>query len=225
MIILEDQPFKLLFTDKTLSLSWKKDNPSKVKENWQRVKTLLNLNHLKIAYLSQIHGNNIKTVNNYGFQGWGDGLITFKNNVALVVFVADCIPLIFYEKESGLLGALHCGWRSLASGIIENLFKKLKSLKIEIKNIKFYLGPCINACCYQVGRDMKDYFEEYEDFFTIRNDNIFCDLKGIAKEKLKNIGAKTIYDISICTRCSNHYFSHRKGDRERQVGLIIKCGK
>ncbi len=224
MILLENGPFKLLFTDKTLSLSWKTDEPEKVKENWLRVKRLLGIPQLKIAYLSQVHASTIKTVTDYGFQGWGDGLISSEEGIALVIFTADCIPILFYEEDSQLFGALHCGWKPLASGLIENLLEKVRLSGINPKKLKIYLGPGINSCCYRVGKDLAEQFKGYERFFTARNGSLYCHLKGIIKEKLKR-QTERIYDINICTKCSGHYFSHRKGDRERQIGLIVKLPK
>ena len=54
-----------------------------------------------------------------------DGLVTNQSGVCLAVTGADCFPVFAYAP-SGVVGIAHCGWRSSAKGIIENLIHQMK---------------------------------------------------------------------------------------------------
>ena len=38
----------------------------------------------------------------------------------MAIMTADCTPILFYEKQAGIIGAAHAGWKGAISGIIEN---------------------------------------------------------------------------------------------------------
>ena len=59
-----------------------------------------------------------------------DGLLTFQQDVFLMVTVADCLPILIYEPVVKLVGILHAGWRGTLSGISQKMIKKIKSLCI-----------------------------------------------------------------------------------------------
>ncbi len=221
MLIIKDFPFTVVFSDNRVNFSWKTESPVIVKENWLNLKEKLKIKELRIAYLSQIHGKRILSAKRAGFQGWGDGLITKKEELGLCIFVADCVPVLFYNKKRLLSGALHCGWRSLAAGIIENLEKLLIKKGIKPSETDFYIGAGINPCCYEVKSDVKAYFKEYPSCFTYRNERLFLDLPKLITIKLEKIGARTIHNLSLCTKCSSKFFSHRNKDQGRQIALIF----
>ena len=46
-----------------------------------------------------------------------DGYVTNEPGVPIVVFTADCVPVLLEDSKHGVIGALHCGWRSTVADI------------------------------------------------------------------------------------------------------------
>ena len=67
----------------------------------------------------------------------------------LGVVTADCVPIILYDVENGVIGCVHAGWKGAISGVIENTLKKFRKLNL---NNKIYasIGPCIGKKSYEV---------------------------------------------------------------------------
>ncbi|MDR2900082.1 MAG: peptidoglycan editing factor PgeF [Treponema sp.] len=109
---------------------------------------------------TQVHSRKVllideTTPNNYPE---GDGLITMEPHIALSVTVADCLPVFLYDTKSGATGILHSGWKG--TGIVKVAIEMMNhSFGSEAKNIAAVLGPCIQACCYQVDEERANQFE------------------------------------------------------------------
>ena len=220
MHIYREKNYTVLFTDGSINLSWKA-NLGEAKKNWKTVKQLLNKEHLNLAYLTQIHSSKVILATKPGYQGPGDGIITEKAEIALVVLVADCLPIALAEETGAAIGILHCGWKPLAKGIIENCIEKFGKLGVESGKITAYLGPCAGVCCYEVSREFYNIFPE--NSIEQREGKCFFDMRRFAKYTLTKLGVRKIYDVNICTICSSEYFSYRRGEIfSRQSGLIIK---
>ncbi len=222
MHLIQRGRFKLLFTDSSLDLNWRSLPPDLCRRNWNRVKSILDVDPLRIAYLTQIHSSIVREVKSWGYQGPGDGLLTFKDGVALVVLVADCLPILMFDSTSGFCGALHCGWRPLSKGIIEEALKKAKSRGVKPENLEVFLGPCAGPCCYQVGLEFRKIFPP--DVLTEHEGSLRLDIKRFARISLESAGVKSIYELNVCTICHTEYFSYRRNlTRSRQAGIILKC--
>jgi copper oxidase (laccase) domain-containing protein len=80
-----------------------------------------------------------------------------------------------------------------------------------------HLGPAICGRCYEVSPDV---FEQLTGWQTIRNRNV--DLRALLAEQAKESGVKQITASPYCTKCDNdRFFSHRAGDKERQISVLI----
>src|SRR5699024_6504091 len=56
-----------------------------------------------------------------------DALYTFEPNIVLTTFTADCVPVLFYEKASGLIGVIHSGWKGTVQSITEKVLLHLQT--------------------------------------------------------------------------------------------------
>ena len=78
---------------------------------------------------------------------------------------ADCLPLLLCDEEKQVVGAIHCGWRGIASGIIANAIDKMEELGARRDRIIAYMGPAIGPRSFVVGDDVRDVFiQQYEPF-------------------------------------------------------------
>lgn len=136
----------------------------------------------------QVHG--IQIVNKGGMTG--DGIFTDQTNQWIGVQTADCLPLFLGFPERILV--LHAGWRGLSQGIIkvsQSLWQGLPEL--------VFLGPAIQACCYQVGSEVAKHFPGWVD------EEGYLDLSGFACEQLHQLGVspQVIFQLPWCTFCSS----------------------
>ncbi len=151
----------------------------------------------------QIHGINLflvdravledyqRDIEKKAWLNWmGDGSFSFEKGIFLGVRTADCVPLLFWGKVNGkkVSGALHCGWRSLAGGILFNLAKNLKihigDLGFSFQNFSFFAGPFIQSCCYEV----KENFLQEVSFSLERVlKNFSFELEKISERRIEEI--------------------------------------
>lgn len=164
----------------------------------------------KVYFPEQIHSNIILFVEN-NKKLFCDGLFTREKNVLVGVKTADCVPLIISHKS--FLGAVHCGWRGLSSGILKNLTDFVQNGGAALRECLFFLGPSIGKCCYEVKEDVGSRFLE---FFKDGK----LDLKGFILDFLIKNGSR-LENIRIdytCTFCNKNLPSYR---RERSKGRIL----
>jgi YfiH family protein len=94
-----------------------------------------------------------------GHEAEADIIVSDDPRRALAVKVADCVPLLLADRRSGAVAAAHAGWRGLAAGVprvaVETLARECGS---EPGDLVAAVGPCIGACCYEVGREVRDRF-------------------------------------------------------------------
>ena len=141
------------------------------------------------AWMKQVHGPVIHDVNEEG-KYEGDGLFTRRKDFVLVVRTADCLPILLASRceatESvagsgeGVIGAVHMGWRSAQTGILDNLPKGLS-------NYKVFLGPAMRKCCFEVGEDFKQY-KNFTKYIGKLGDKLRFDPIGFVCDNLLMLG-------------------------------------
>jgi YfiH family protein len=174
------------------------------------------------------HRNNVSMVKNAGdrFIDYCDGLITNNPEIILSVTVADCFPVFLFDSKQKVIGILHCGWRSVAKNIIENCVDKMRTdFNSKSKNLLISIGPGIQKCHFQVGKEFIVNFHEYDEFFNFENEKIFFDLNGVIVKKLifKGIHLKNIENDESCTFCNERLWSYRRDgvDKNGDVQAMI----
>ena len=139
-----------------------------------------------------------------------DGTISESSGLCLTIRTADCMPLLFADK-SGLFGAVHVGWRGLVSGILDELFIKIRERGHLAENISVYLGPSIRNCCFEVGDDVAALFRD--DFVINRDGRFYVDLPKAAGNIIAGYGVKdaNVEISSECTCCGGErFYSYRR---------------
>lgn len=148
-----------------------------------------------------------------------DGHVTSALSALLAVTVADCVPIFMVHGARRAVAVLHGGWRGIADGILEVGLDVLRDrLGAWPEGVDLHLGPAICRACYQVGPEVHQAL----GIFPPKGPEP-VDLRGvlIARALAAGVPAKKITVSAWCTRCGNsQFFSHRGGDRERQVAFI-----
>jgi YfiH family protein len=90
----------------------------------------------------------------------GDGLITGTPGLLIAVQTADCLPVLVVDPRRKAVGAFHAGWRGTLKRIAQKGVGEMrKEFGSEPKDLIAVMGPGIHACCYQVGREVREKFE------------------------------------------------------------------
>lgn len=139
-----------------------------------------------------------------------DGHATDVPGLAPLVFVADCLPVALAGARG--VAMIHCGWRGLASGIVERGVDEVEATAAAI-------GPGIGPCCYEVGEEVLREFEPLGDGVATGR---MLDLPEVARRLLGRAGVDEVEVSDLCTSCEPElFFSHRRDDGRtgRQGGL------
>lgn len=101
------------------------DNPAHVDDCLKRLRTLLGTEHIVTA--RQTHNTNVAVIDSIPPTPPTDvdALVTRLPNVAIGVFTADCVPILLCEPKSGLIAAVHAGWKGTAKGIVANAIETM----------------------------------------------------------------------------------------------------
>jgi polyphenol oxidase len=129
-----------------------------------------------------------------------------------MVLVADCFPVAL--AGDGRVAMLHCGWRGLAGGIVEKAVERFEQPPAAA------VGPGIGPCCYEVGQEVLQAFEDIDG----AADDRMLDLRAVIAHKLAAAGVADVQHLDHCTSCRPElYFSHRRdnGVTGRQAGLAV----
>lgn len=210
------------------------DNPESVRENYRLVAEDLGLSLDMTVLSKQTHIDNIRVVTkDDGGKGITkdsdiedtDGLICNISNMALVVFTADCVPILLYDEKSKAVGAVHSGWRGTVKKIgaraVEMMHREFGS---QPENIKAAIGPGIGPCCFEFGNDAPQYFEQ--KYLMTKGDKYLVDIWTMNYDILTESGIlNENIDVSeVCTVCnSDKYYSYRthRDKTGRQAAIIM----
>ena len=162
-----------------------KDNNNINFKNIQKFLETINIKKNGIVLGEQVHGNTIAYVTDVRPRviPGTDGLLTIKSNCFLGILTADCVPLLFYDKNKKIFGAVHAGYKGLSKQIIKHIIRDFQKLGCNIKDIIVGIGPSIGVCCYDVAKDRIELFQrifpDYKDIYKKRGEKYFLNLKQI----------------------------------------------
>jgi len=214
------------------------DSMENVEKNLKILASALGYDPEKYVMTRQIHSDVVRVVTDQDCNGFChrdypecDGLVTNTPGVTLLIFTADCTPLLFHDPVTGAVGAAHAGWRGTVKGIGVRVVEAMhKNFGCDPANIRAAIGPNIGQCHFETDADVPEavrqaFGPEAEAFIEKRGEKYHLDLKRINALVLRRAGVRHIDISEDCTYCqSRRFWSHRvtKGDRGSQ-GAVITC--
>lgn len=96
-----------------------------------------------------------------------DALVTERPGLLLGILTADCAPVLLADREAGVIGAAHAGWRGAHGGVIEATVAAMEALGARRAAIAGAVGPCIAQASYEVGEDLRAQFAGEGDRFFV----------------------------------------------------------
>lgn len=154
-----------------------------------------------------------------------DAMVSTAPGVLLVIKTADCLPILFWDPSTRTVGACHCGWRGLLSGLAGKVVREMISMGANPGRIQAWLGPGIRARHYEVSSDLADEFRRAYPAAGLREGRQL-DLFRVAAHQLEAAGVPSdaITDSGECTYAhADLYHSHRR-DADRAGRLITLIG-
>ena len=218
------------------------DDEDKVRENYRIICGELGILQESLVFSRQIHENTVKTVTRKDagrlFESVPyecDGLVTADQDAALIIFIADCVPVLLHDPQKGVIAAVHAGWRGTVKNICGVAAEKMAAeFGCDPRDIRAAIGPSISACCYETDAEVPDaLFKALGDgassCVTSHGEKYMVDLKRANRLLLKKAGLteENIFVSGDCTMCkSDVYWSHRatRGQRGSQAAIITLKG-
>jgi len=214
------------------------DSMENVEANIRILTNALGMDADKLVLTYQIHSDIVRAVTEEDVNGLChrdypkcDALVTNTPGVGLLVFTADCTPLLFHDPVTGAVGAAHAGWRGTAQGIAARTVETMcREYGAKPENIRAAIGPNIGMCHFETDADVPEamiaaFGSDVNPYILRKGEKYFLDLKAINALVLRKAGVTHIEISDACTMCTpDRFWSHRvtKGDRGSQ-GAIIVC--
>lgn len=214
------------------------DTMEHVETNLRRLAQALGFAPEKLVMTHQVHTDIIRQVTAADANGLChraypdcDGLVTNQPGVALLVFTADCTPILFHDPVTGTVGAVHAGWRGTALDIAGKMVDTMvRCYGCRPEDIRAAIGPNIGQCHFETNADVpqalvQTFGPAVEAMVERRGEKYFPDLKAVNAYALRRRGVSRIAVSAACTYCqSQRFWSHRAshGDRGSQ-GAVIVC--
>jgi YfiH family protein len=174
-----------------------------------------------VLQIKQVHGARaVRAEDVAGASGLeGDAIVARAGpagrGVAVGVRVADCVPVLVADRASGSVAAIHAGWRGVVGGVIRAGVELLEEGEVVERlargEVVAAIGPCIGACCFEVGRDVAAQIG-----FVVRRegDKAYVDLRAAVRSQLRALGLPDacIDDVPGCTRHEPERFHSYRRD-------------
>jgi len=214
------------------------DSEENVENNLRTLAFCLGYDAEKYVMTRQIHSDIVRVVTEADCTGFFhrdypecDALVTNTPGLTLMVFTADCTPLLFHDPVTGAVGAAHAGWRGTAQNIgAKTVEAMVKHFGCDPGNIRAAIGPNLGQCHFETDLDVPAaliaaYGDEVLPLIRQKGEKYYPDLKAINALALRRTGIRQIEISDACTWCeSDRFWSHRvtRGDRGSQ-GAVITC--
>jgi polyphenol oxidase len=205
------------------------DDPAAVRGNWRRVQACF-APGVEVVQVHQVHGNRVHAADRQsrGVIATGDGMVSGAAGIVLGILTADCVPVLLFEPEAQVVGALHAGWRGVIADIAAAGVSAMMALGARPRRIEAALGPAIGACCFEIDASLARRFEAEitgasSHVRDAGQNKALIDLKGVLRDQLTRAGLEdgAITGIPVCTRCSNDRFFSRRATGGRTSGLQL----
>lgn len=217
------------------------ENPEFVLANREKLAATLQCGLSDFVCANQTHSANFHKVT-FADKGRGadrtdtaivdtDALYTYEPNIVLSSFTADCVPVIFHNESTGLIGVIHSGWQGTIKEISLKLFEHLKQLEqCDLRDVHVQIGAALSQEKFEVDEDVYLKFKAlgYADEFMYYNEEsnkYHIDNQQTVKKQceLAGIPASHIKIDPTCTYVSPDGFSYRQDKKSgRHLSFIMR---
>ena len=213
------------------------DDADAVSENRRRFAEMLGA---RPVWMRQVHGNKVLRLSAAlldASPAQADAAWTDEPNLACVVQVADCMPVLMATADGRAVAAAHAGWRGLAGGVLEAALDALcRGARCAPAEVSVWLGPSIGPRQFEVGEDVLLAFGQLpaqpDAQCFVRRDagggppRWLANLPHLAQQRLARVVVSRISGGEGCTvEERSRFFSYRRdGITGRMAAAIFVRG-
>jgi hypothetical protein len=197
------------------------DDPDHVRKNRDLLQSLL---PSEPRWLRQVHGNRVLNWSKAdGDRPEADAITSNQARQVCAIMTADCLPVLFCNRNGTEVAASHAGWRGLASGVLEATVSTLACAPGELMA---WLGPAIGPGVYEVGAEVYETFmtmdSDHAGSFKPSGDRWLADLYSIARQVLASAGVGRVSGGRYCTYSEpGRFFSYRRDGVTGRMASVI----
>lgn len=212
------------------------DDPDAVAENRRRAAAAVRPG-ARLVTVYQVHSADTVTVAtpfaDDALRPRADALVTDQPGLVLGILTADCAPVLLADREAGVIGAAHAGWKGAIGGVTDTALMAMEALGARRERVVAAIGPCIARASYEVDEAFLRRFTAAdpanERFFAdgARPGHHRFDLEAYVAHRLAEAGVRTIEALGLDTYAyEGRFFSFRRAthrgeaDYGRQIALI-----
>ena len=212
------------------------DDPEAVRENRTRAAAACDLAGAALCSTYQVHSAEAVVVTAPWPRGEAprvDAMATATPGLALAILTADCVPVLLADREAGVIGAAHAGWRGALNGVLEAAVSAMLGLGAQAKDIRAVIGPAIGPASYEVGPEFPAPFlardPQDEDLFApaAREGHVLFDITGYVARRLSGLGLAALGATGgdTCAE-ADRFFSYRRSvhrgepDYGRNISIV-----
>lgn len=172
------------------------------------------------VWLEQVHGTDVLLLNGGPYASKrADASWSNTPGTVCAVMTADCLPVLFCNRDGTEVAAAHAGWRGLCAGVLE---KTVACFTDKPENLLAWLGPAIGPQAFEVGAEVREAFMahdvEADRAFRPHGEKYFADIYQLARQRLASVGVQQVFGGEHCTFSQKHdFFSYR---RDRITGRM-----
>jgi polyphenol oxidase len=157
-----------------------------------------------------------------------DALVTDRPGLLLGIVTADCAPVLLADREAGVIGAAHAGWKGALGGVTDSTIAAMEALGARRSAIIAAIGPCIAQASYEVDDAFASRFASDAQFFAAGAPGHWqFDLNGYVAHRLESAGVGQVERLSLDTYAApDRFYSFRRAthrgeaDYGRQISVI-----
>ena len=201
------------------------DDPLAVAKNRQLLQQQLQL-PTEPVWLEQVHSDTIYTIKTQSPSQppIADASVTTVKNQVCIIMTADCLPVLFCDRQGTCVATAHAGWRGLLDGILE---KTVATMPCDNGEIIAWLGAGISAEYFEIGDEVRDLFIAdmptcQSAFVPHSTGHWLADLYQLARLRLQAIGVTQIEGGNDCTyKQTDLFFSYRRQHPTGRMASLI----
>jgi YfiH family protein len=198
------------------------DDPGYVAKNRQLLEQRLLLPSEPV-WLQQVHGRRVIEAG-VDTDKRADAAWTMQAGSVCAVMTADCLPVLFCDRQGTRVAAVHAGWRGLAAGVLEATVDRLAA---RAEDLMAWMGPAIGPRAFEVGDDVRQVFVDHDPnaaaaFEPIGEGHWLADIYRLARQRLGSCGITRVFGGGFCTWSDRErFFSYRRDKVTGRMASLI----
>jgi YfiH family protein len=191
------------------------DSAADVRENVRRLAAEAGRSAEHLVTVRQVHGDRVVRATPSVAQE-ADAVWTQDGTGSWVgVVSADCVPVLLSTADGRTVAAVHSGWRGTALRVAARAVEALVRTGAQASGVCAVVGPCIQACCYEVGGELAERFRLEFGAEVVRDGGVrpHLDLSKAVRATLLSAGLSP-HNVELqpaCTACdASRFYSHRR---------------